>query len=165
MNTQSWNSNKIQDSLPPVFGGIAFKGQALRAKFSLSDWVIALGLCLGFVWMFWPGTMRPDSYSQISEALSGQFTDHHPPMMAWYWGFLHKIYPGPGLMLSTHLVLAWASAFLFYRAYRAYALSRLYWLVLFFPGLFSYLTFVLKDVSFTWGYMLALSILTWQNAQ
>ncbi|NBY19037.1 hypothetical protein EBQ74_02025 [bacterium] len=34
---------------------------------------------------FYPGSMSPDSYDQLRQALTNHYNDWHPPVMAWFW--------------------------------------------------------------------------------
>src|SRR5207253_5889655 len=65
------------------------------------------------LFLFWPGVIRPDSLAQLQQAQTGIFSDHHPPVMALYWGVLNFIWPGPGLLFLTHLSLLFGAAVCF----------------------------------------------------
>jgi hypothetical protein len=57
--------------------------------------------------IYFPGTLDPDSTTQLQEALSGRFTDWHPPIMAAFWRLLGNIAPGPAPLLAVHVGLYW----------------------------------------------------------
>ncbi len=127
-------------------------------------WWILLGsafLIEIFVW--WPGILRPDSVAQLSQAQQGIVTgDAHPPIMAFYWYFLNLLYPGPGLMLLTHLSLLFASVITLSRCFQD--LSRWFFIgILFFPPIFCYAGFVLKDIGFSLSYLFVISILAFHT--
>src|SRR5208283_5618239 len=54
-----------------------------------------------------PGQMGGDSVVQYREAVSGQFSDWHPPIMAFLWSMLRHVAPGPQAMLAFHLIFHW----------------------------------------------------------
>lgn len=55
----------------------------------------------------YPGAFSSDSAAAFSEARSRLFSDHHPPMMAWLWGF----FPYQGSLLLFHLTLFFCCIF------------------------------------------------------
>lgn len=111
----------------------------------------------------WPGVMRPDSIFQLSQALNGTYADHHPPLMSIYWGALNKIWPGPGVMLVTHLGLLWGASYLFYAACGPHKINRYFFVFPFIPPVFVHLFFILKDVGFAFSFLFALSVVAYQN--
>lgn len=54
---------------------------------------------------YYPGVMRLDSLVQYRQAITGHYTDWHPPVMAWLWGLLDGEGAGPLPMLLLHLLL------------------------------------------------------------
>ncbi len=115
------------------------------------------------LFVFWPGVIRPDSLTQLQQAQTGVFSDHHPPIMALYWGFLNSIYPGPGLMFLTHMSLLFGATLLFASFFKD---SRWCWFYLFipiWPQISFYSSFVLKDVGFTFSFLFVCSILTFYS--
>jgi hypothetical protein len=57
--------------------------------------------------LFWPGTALFDSVEQYRQAVSGDLTDWHPPIMARLWGALAQLWPGTAPMLVLELGLYW----------------------------------------------------------
>tara|TARA_R110002050_G_scaffold70425_2_gene151793 strand:+ start:17548 stop:18855 length:1308 start_codon:yes stop_codon:yes gene_type:complete len=113
--------------------------------------------------VFWPGVMRPDSVMQFQQALQGNYSDHHPPLMAFYWGLLNAIYPGPGLLLMTQMLLLWGAALIFVRLFKDSKLKWYYVLVPLFPPIFGYAFFILKDVGFTLCFLMSVAILVYHD--
>lgn len=69
----------------------------------------ALLLLGGSLALFWPGVVTYDGIAQFAQALSGQFEDWHPPIMARLWRVLHGLFGGgAGPMLALQLALYWA---------------------------------------------------------
>jgi hypothetical protein len=56
---------------------------------------------------FWPGVVTPDSLSQYAQAVSGQYQDWHPPMMAFIWRQLARLAPGQAPFLVLDALLYW----------------------------------------------------------
>lgn len=116
-------------------------------------------------YLFWPGVLRPDSMGQYSQSLSNTFSDHHPPMMAFYWRLLNFLYPGSGPMLITHLALLWGSPYFFIRALKKEGASQkwvwFYVFLPFWPSILGYSIFILKDTGFCLSFLLTSSVLTY----
>ena len=68
------------------------------------------GLFLGAA--FWPGSMTNDSITQYGQALTRNFNDWHPPVMAWLWSFLLPLNNGPAPMLCFHLAMLLTACFI-----------------------------------------------------
>lgn len=59
--------------------------------------------------LFWPGVAMYDSVGQFGQALTGDYEDWHPPVMAWLWGVLHRAFGGGAQpMLVLQQALYWA---------------------------------------------------------
>lgn len=101
--------------------------------------------------VFWPGLMRPDSFIQMQQGISGSFSDFHPPMMGFVWGMFDRIYSGPGPMFLFHLGMYWAAVSLFARA----EIHKAKWVycIAFLPPVFAYQLLVIKDISFVNAYL------------
>ena len=56
---------------------------------------------------YWPGLMQVDATLQYDQAISGQFDDWHPPLLAWLWRQFLPIWPGPAPMLLLQAALYW----------------------------------------------------------
>lgn len=74
-------------------------------------WIIAAAAVLiaaTSVALFWPGIAMYDSVAQYEQALSGNYDDWHPPVMAWTWGWLHRTFGGTtGPMLALQFGGYW----------------------------------------------------------
>ena len=113
---------------------------------------------------WWPGILRSDSLTQFSQAQTGFLSDHHPPIMAFLWHYLNFIYPGSGSLLIFNLCLFCGSIFVF--GCCVPNVWKLFFVgIPFFPPVFSYSGFILKDVGFTFSYLLIISILTFYTVQ
>ena len=56
---------------------------------------------------YWPGIMTWDALNQFGQAISGEYDDWHPPVMAWIWRHLLGIQRGPASMFALQLALYW----------------------------------------------------------
>lgn len=67
---------------------------------------VALLLFVGSLALFWPGVAMYDSVGQFGQALTGDYSDWHPPIMARLWRVLHGLFDGgaePMLVLQQAL--------------------------------------------------------------
>jgi hypothetical protein len=59
------------------------------------------------IYAFHWGVILPDTIEQYRQALSGQYEDWHPPIMAWLWRMLGVIAPGSAPFLLLDCTLYW----------------------------------------------------------
>lgn len=124
-------------------------------------YVILLVLFLFTLSAFWPGIYMHDSSIQYAQALSGQYSDHHPPLMAFVWRYLNFIHPGSGLLFLLQVILIYCGIFIlmriadgqkFFSRNLAYALLLLYPI---YPQILIYEIVILKDVLCAAGFLLS----------
>jgi hypothetical protein len=123
--------------------------------------IAALGTALT-VAVFWPGYMSEDSFFQLAQARTGDYTVHHPPLMALLWKPLDVLLPGPGLLLVLQAALAWSGAALFMSlVFRGWGAPVALLAFCLWPTVFSYLGTMWKDVqlgvALLWGTSLTLA--------
>lgn len=120
------------------------------------------------VLMHFPGKLNSDSISQYAEAVSGQYSDWHPPVMAWLWGWLRAFGDGPAPFLVLHLFAYWAGFGLLGDALRRTGRPRLA-LLMVAAGAFPlslYLNgIVMKDVGMVAAWLAAIGLVFWFRAQ
>ena len=148
MNTQL--AKKTQTTSPPPLPSIV--PYALLALFAI-----------GVAFFYSPGFLSPDSRSQLSQAISGQYTDGSPPMMALYWGLWVWWKQGPEPMFLTHQLLLFGSAFLLLRTLRG---KNIRWIVPFIPlipHILFYSGAIWKDVSFAYTFLFSAMVLLSAN--
>jgi hypothetical protein len=121
--------------------------------------------------VFWPGYMSEDSFTQLAQARTGDYTAHHPPLMALLWRPLDALLPGPGLLLVLQAALAWSGAALFTSlVFRGWGAPVAMLALCLWPTVFSYLGTMWKDVqlgvALLWGTGLTLAAerLGWRRA-
>lgn len=128
---------------------------------------ILLLLFLINVLFFWPGHFMADSAAQYNQAILGQYTDHHPPLMSFLWRYIDIIYTGRGLMFALQQVLIYSSVALLLTTMdllplRNKPLMSLLLLALpNYPQILMYDVVILKDVQFAFSFLLSGSILAY----
>jgi putative flippase GtrA len=112
-------------------------------------WIVALVLFIANFALKYPGELNSDSRWQYAQAVSGQYSDWHPPIMAWVWSFLLHIVDGQVSILTLHLGLHWLGFALIADGIRCLGKPRLAWLALLsgaFPVFLFYNGTIHKDV-------------------
>ncbi len=118
--------------------------------------------------LHFPGTMTNDSINQYAEAVSGRYTDWHPPVMAWLWSVLRLLGDGPAPFLLLHLALYWAGFGLLADAMRRIGYPRTALLIVLagaFPPFLYLNANVVKDVGMVASWLAAVGLLFWFRAQ
>ncbi len=69
--------------------------------------LVALALCAIQLTLMFPGELIIDSREQLRQAISHQYLDWHPPIMAFVWSWLLRINGNPGVLLVLHQCLHW----------------------------------------------------------
>lgn len=104
--------------------------------------------------------MSPDAAAQYASAISGNYNDHHPPMMSLLWRYLAIIYPGSAPMFLLHITMLYASAGIFIYLFRNSKFKWWYAVYPLLPGILAYTALVVKDAGFTFSYLLSGAIMT-----
>ena len=126
--------------------------------FTLSLFVIS-----AIAFLFWPGYMSPDSISQLNQGLTGNYSDHHPPMMSFCWKTFNYIYAGPQVYLIFHLSLLFFSLCILQTIAKQTWLKIAIALIPLTPNIVAYSGALWKDVGFAYSFLLAGVILTKAN--
>lgn len=66
-------------------------------------WVSGALIALFLGLSFWPGTMNPDAMDMLAQGKAAVFSDWHTPLLAWAWGYLDAVVPGPGGLFAVNL--------------------------------------------------------------
>jgi hypothetical protein len=110
--------------------------------------------------MYLPGFMPPDALSQYGESLSHEYSNWHPPVMAFVWSWLNYIVKGPYLMLAMQLGLLWGSAYYMATAAQGKGWRRGVLFVFFIaPFVHNFSGCVVKDAQMALAWLLACSML------
>ncbi len=119
---------------------------ALR-RIPAAAWTALFG-ALATLWLFYPGFVSFDTAHQWYQVRHGEYSDHHPPLMAFLWSLTEPLLPGPGAPFLFQVAIWWASlavlATQLFQRTSSQILAVL--LVGFAPPLFVLLTHVWKDV-------------------
>jgi len=112
--------------------------------------------------VFYPGVMTYDSRLQLGEAISGNFTDQHPPIMAMLWRMLLIFDSGSAPMLVFHLLLFWGAIAIFGASImekhpRFVWLFPLLWLI---PPVMGMTGVIWKDTGLATSWLMLSAILT-----
>jgi hypothetical protein len=70
-------------------------------------WSLSLAAAITLIYFRFPGEMNNDSVSQFNQAVTNQYSDWHPPVMALLWHFLRVFYGGTGSLFVVHILFYW----------------------------------------------------------
>ncbi len=115
-------------------------------------------------YLLFPGSMTVDSIRQYNQAVTGNYIYHDPPILAFWWRIMMKVYNSASSMLLFHLALLWGASYNFYQTIKAfdkgyYKWSILYVIIPFLPWIFSFSGMIWKDISLAYGCLFAISLL------
>lgn len=110
----------------------------------------------------WPGTASFDSVWQWKQAMSGEFHEHHPPIMAWWWRFLFQnVLHEKGVLLLFHLLTFWSAIYIL-----GITLGRTSWWLAYLtiamalaPSVLSMTVVIWKDTGMVCTYLLATALI------
>ena len=142
-----------------------FLQSALKEKQNLLFGLVLFCVFFGVVFFLWPGTIRPDTLSQLSQAKSGIYNDANPPVMAMFWHFLYVLLPGSGLMFLTHMVLLYLTLLLCGIIFKPLHLKWFYAVIFFWPQVFFSAQFVSKDIAFAFSFLMVASVLAFYTTK
>ncbi|MDF2464705.1 MAG: hypothetical protein K0Q43_2940 [Ramlibacter sp.] len=141
---------------------IAWRGRAWPLAL-MAGALFACNLALQF-----PGLMTNDSVNQYAEAVSGRYTDWHPPVMAWLFSVLLRIHEGPAPLFVLHMVGYWTGWWLLADATRRGGRANMAFLIPL-AGLFPTFVFLNaslnKDVGMAAAWLPAAGLLYWYRTQ
>ena len=126
--------------------------------------LVAMALCATQLALIFPGELISDSREQLREAISHQFLDWHPPIMAFVWSWLLRINGNPGLLLVLHQCLHWLGFGLIADGLFRVRMPGRAWLVLAagaFPVFLFYDREIVKDVGMGSGLVAGFGMIFW----
>jgi hypothetical protein len=118
--------------------------------------------------LHYPGGMNNDSIQQYAEAVSGRYSDWHPPVMAWLWSLLRHVGDGAAPFLVLHLLLYWTGFGLLADSLRRSGFPRLAVLMALagaFPPFLYLNATVSKDVGMVSSWIAAIGLIFWYRVQ
>jgi hypothetical protein len=156
----------------PTTNARPFAGAGPRAWTELASGrmvlILVAGLCALNVALSYPGLMSNDANNQYAEALSGHYSDWHPPVMAWLWSWLRYVAEGPAPLFVLHLLAYWAGLGLIADAARRAGHARIaLWIVVVgvFPPFVLLNANVIKDVGMVAAWIAAVGLIYWHRSQ
>lgn len=115
--------------------------------------------------LFWPGVAMYDSVAQFEQALSGDYQDWHPPVLARLWAGLHVLFGGGAApMLVLQMALYWSGLALTALALAHIGKRRAAAFVIgigLFPPFLGWQAVVLKDTQMLGALLGAIGIVAW----
>ncbi|MEZ9525741.1 hypothetical protein [Enterovibrio norvegicus] len=116
---------------------------------------------------FYPGYMSVDSIVQYESALSGVYSDWHPPIMSLVWGVVANFKQGPESLLVLHLAVLWLALALITIRLRKFRASTLVCLLGVLPWVINFSGVLWKDIGGAYALLACIAILTgkpnWKN--
>jgi len=113
------------------------------------------------LWIMWPGALNPDSRHQYTMAISGIYTDHHPPLMSFVWRCLNYIIPSHGSLFLLQLFLFYAAIFYLIKSVKNFRFRFLFILLPLIPQISAYLNMIWKDANFAFSFLLVAAYLAY----
>jgi hypothetical protein len=126
--------------------------------------LVAMALCATQLTLIFPGELISDSRDQLHQAISHQYLDWHPPIMAFVWSWLLRINGNPGLLLVLHQCLHWLGFGLIADGFFRARMPGRAWLVLAagaFPVFLFYDKEIVKDVGMGSGLVAGFGMIFW----
>lgn len=122
--------------------------------------LVALAAALGWLFLFYPGLMSPDSAGQLVEARRGVLSDWHPPIIPVLWNLLEHVVTGPFGMLVLQTAFFWTGLALLARRLPAGVVAKVAFLLLvgFSPPLVTVAGAIWKDVLLAAAMVLAFGL-------
>ena len=124
-----------------------------------APFLTALAGFLITLWLFAPGMMSADSINQYEQAISGGYTDHHPPILSFIWRGLLFLSNDQLPILILHATLFWTGLLLLSFGLVPGWYQSLFIAIGFFPPVLVQLGMIWKDVTLLSFYIFALGII------
>lgn len=131
----------------------------LRVIFKLNPLILVFLLGGLHLLLMWPGILSSDSQVQYAMAISGVYSDHHPPLMSFVWRYLDRIISGSGLMFLLHLSLLYGAIFYLIKSINNFRYRFILLLFPLIPQIFFYSNMIWKDVGFAFSFLLVATYL------
>lgn len=139
------------------------------ARTALRLWCVVALVLFAELMLAWPGGWTNDGRLQYEEALSGRYTDWHPPIVAATWHRLMAVMgEGPAAMLLLQLGLHWLGFGLIAHGLAMRGRGRAAWLAVaagLFPIFPYYGSALYKDVPLASAWIAAVGLVWWSQAR
>lgn len=114
--------------------------------------------CATLIYVFYPGYIYADAYDQYQQALKGDFSDWHPPVMSAFWRLQIQIFQTGSIFFAINIAALCLSFFLLLSPYKLYASVPVFFALALCPVFFGLIAVVWKDVFLACLVLLAVSI-------
>ncbi len=108
-------------------------------------------------YVFYPGYISFDSIWELQQGRAGVYDDTHPPITAFVWGLLDRLWAGPQLMLVLQNIVFWGGL----AAFSLWLSRRWAWAIVlavgFWPPVFGQLGTVWKDIGMGAAFLASLA--------
>lgn len=131
-----------------------------KVKHFPKSFVWAIVGFLFFTIACYPGFMSADSFVQYKQAHTLMFEDGNPPVMAWLWSKLNKIWDGPQSLFLLHLAVLWSGLYIWRRNAGENVSAGWFILLGFLPWVANFEGVLWKDVGLAFSLLLALGLLS-----
>ena len=132
---------------------IRMKSSTQLQFFYQHPFICLCGIAILHLSLVWPGFWSGDTYGQYAMALTGVYTDHHPPMMSWLWGYLNQLLPGSGLLLILHFTWLYTAVFYLMKSFEPRPIRLIYLALPLIPQILLYAACMWKDVGFAFSFL------------
>lgn len=119
---------------------------------------------LGFLldsYLYYPGFISPDSLDQYTQAITHNFNDWHPPIMAGFWSILLTIKNGSDLMFFFQILFYWSSFLILGKVLIRYSVYSIFIISFFFlaPFMQNFVGNIWKDIGLAISWLFALALI------
>lgn len=111
-----------------------------------------------FIYVFFPGYIYADSFDQYQQALSGVFSDWHPPIMSAFWRLQILLLQTGSAFFAINVLGLYLSFYLLLSPYKAYVSIPTFITLALCPVFFGLISVVWKDVFLACLVLLTVSI-------
>lgn len=98
------------------------------------------------IFMFFPGYIYSDSFDQYQQALSGELTDWHPPIMSAIWRLQILLFGTGSIFYAINILAVYIALYLLLVPYKCWISIPVFILLALCPVIFGLIPIVWKDV-------------------
>lgn len=98
------------------------------------------------IFMFFPGYIYSDSFDQYQQALSGEFSDWHPPIMSAIWRLQILFFGTGSIFYATNILAVYIALYLLLMPYKFWISIPIFIILALCPVFFGLAPIVWKDV-------------------
>jgi hypothetical protein len=158
----------MRNATTPETTAPAQTGRLTASKNSVAIVLVTPTLFLANLIGRFPGVTNLDANEQYAQAISHQFYDWHPPVMAWLWSGLRLIADGTGPLFTLHVFCYWLGFGLIATALSRVGRNIAAWAVItvgLLPPFFTMNGNIFTDVGLAVAFLSAYAIVFWYRSQ